>query len=647
MPDDQGRRRPPAPPGFSGETIAPMPVDAPSPAQGTLTPEDLPSDPLPKQPAAPPPRPESVPTPRRASAPPRASAAAPLRPGAQLGRWILDRELGTGTTATVWAAHHEHLDAPVAIKVFHRKGMAFQAILGEAQAASGIPSPHVVWVHDVDLLDGHPCIVMELVGSLEHPAQSLREVVPQSSAEAARWIADAARGVEAAHQVGVFHKDIKPPNILLGPLDQRARISDFGLANPLLFAHSHATGRRAQETIALSVEDVRSRMMNSLDDPCAAIRGTMRLGTPEFMAPEQAAGLRRDLNPQDPVHRFHLQAIDVYGLGATLWCLLTGHPPYPRDGQPPEQVSAEAIMDEVVDHPPPSLRRAAPGVPRGLARIVERAMDRDPRRRHPSAAALADDLEAWLAQRPTSLDDTPWRRALVHVRRERATVRLMLLLALVTAGSSAMVWYNVQRIEEQQAMVASLHAQVEAERAALAAERSERGAVEEDLASASAALEEKARTLQASRRRLSSASAELEALRARQSEATESLTSVKALLANTEAVLEETRQTLRDVEQARDAALFRVGVLESEAASLRDDLEAEERATADLRAELSRLRVQYRELERQDEDLAARVSTLTQDLRRARQQAGYYREENTRLRSLLDRGTDRPPPPSP
>ncbi len=661
VPPPPARLEPVAPSEPAGRTIAPLdgiePPDADLPGR-TIAPADFDEDQDPVPDVAPKTRP--APTPRPAPA-----QAAPPAQGGRLGRWILDRELGHGTTATVWAAHHEQLGAPVAIKVFHRKDLPFQAILGEAQAAAGIPSPHVVWVHDVDVLDGHPCIVMEMVGTSDRPAHSLRENPPEDDRQAARWIADAARGVAAAHEVGVFHKDIKPPNILLGPLDQRARISDFGLANPLLFRRPPTVRRKAQETIALALDEVRLELAMAGEDPCAAIRGTMRLGTPEFMAPEQAAGLRRDLDPDDPVHRFHLQAIDVYGLGATLWCLLVGRPPFPRDGTDPERVDAADIMDEIVAHPAPSLAQEAPRVPAGLRAIVERAMHHDPRARHPSAGALADDLEAWLATRPTSLDTTAWQRGLVHLRRERATVRMMGLLAVVTLASFGIVWNNVQRIEAQQAEMAALASQVEAERATVASERQQKGEIAEDLATTAAELEARTKSLQSNRRRLNAASSELDDLRAKQSATAESLSSVKTLLSETEAVLSQTTTALTEAEAAREAAQARIDALEIDLGATRAERDAQRVRADDGDATIERLEEDQERLTAVRDQLTRQVDTLRADRAalqaqvaaaqdaaaaaearsvQVRKQLDYYRAEHARLVALLG-GTEAPSDP--
>lgn len=556
----------------------------------------------------------------------------PLKRGSRLGRWVLDRPLGEGATATVWSAQHAQLGAAVAIKVFHRRDLPFQAVLGEAQAAAGILSPHAVYVHDVDVLDGHPCIVMERIGSPDKPARSLREVGDVDPREAARWVADAARGVAAAHEARVFHKDVKPANILVSPLDHRARISDFGLANPLLFAVPPHRAHAPQSTVALSVE---AELLAPASDPCAAIRGTLRLGTPEFMAPEQAAGLRRDLDPHDPDHAFHLAAIDIYGLGATLWALLAGRPPYPRSGADPEDTDAEALMDEVVAGPPEPLGQIAPRAPTGLVRIVARAMARDPRDRHPSAAALADDLERWLAHQPTSVDRTALARARVHLGRERARVGTVVVFAGLVAGSSALVWQNTTRLAAQADEIAVQERRIADQRDALAAQAVQLGALQELSDERGAELAKTRTTLRAKEARLSE---QLDALRSTSTalEGTQrNLTETQAALDAVQAQLDQTEALLAVTRDARDAADARIVLLGEELAAVRSERDAAADARDDLTARLAT----------RDAELAATardLKTATAAAADARARVEALQAERTRLEaSLAAARTDR------
>jgi hypothetical protein len=223
----------------------------------------------------------------RASATPRVS-----------DRYVLGTRLDAGATATVWQAFDRKLGRHVAIKVFHAQA---DEALAEARAACDVISDHVVRVLDVH--DGY--IVMELVG--EHdgdelvPGASAARVRPRDLEEAVRWVRDVARGVHEAHLRGVFHRDLKPGNVLITPVSRRARIADFGLA-------TRSSG-----------------------------------GTPEYIAPELAW-----LAPASDV------AVDVWGLGALAYDLICGHPPWESwdaaaSGDPPAPLDCPARLRRVID----------------------------------------------------------------------------------------------------------------------------------------------------------------------------------------------------------------------------------------------------------------------------------------------------------
>lgn len=562
-----------------------------------------------------PPPPAVGPTP-----PPKPPArTAALGRGARLGRWVLDRRLGEGATATVWAAHHEELGAPVAIKVFARRDLPFHTVLGEARAAAGIPSRHVAWVFDADTFDGHHAIVMELVGSPDQPAKSLREALVRTPREAARWIAEAARGVDAAHAVGVFHKDVKPANILVNPVDRRAQITDFGLANPVLWA-GLATDRRRSAQSTVCAEKAAGPVDPS--DPCAAIRGPVRVGTPEFMAPEQARGLRRDLDPTNPEHRRFLVTLDVYGLGATLYALLAGEPPFPHGGDGGER-DANAIMAQAAKESPRPLHDVAPQVPRRLAAIVHRAMAFDPRHRHPTAAALADDLEAWIAERPTSVDGALLAAA-VHVRRERVRAGLLVALTLVTLASFAIVASNVRRIEAQQAEIAARRTELDQlgdDRARLA---SDLDAERARLVQASGQLDATGKALAEREVALATTSTQLESTSAELSSATVSLEAARARVTALEAIETDLRRELADTTAALDVTRAQLGTTSGQLEATRRSLDLASDRVDDLDG---RLRITEAELRAR----AERIDALTIAERTIRERLGVVEKDRGRL----------------
>ena len=571
-----------------------------------------------------------------------------LGPGERLGRWVLVRTLGEGATATVWAARHEQLGAEVAIKVFHRKDLPFHTVLGEAKAAAGIPSRNAIWVYDVDTFDGHHAIVMELCADGDQAARSLRDAHPKDHAEAARWIAEAARGLAAAHDGGVFHKDVKPANILLNPSDGRAQITDFGLANPALWRPRSSRSRHAaQATVAL--DDLIESPL-SVVDPLAPIRGSMRLGTPEFMAPEQAVGLRRDLDGNHALDRRHLIAIDVYGLGATLWYLLVGHPPFPLDGADPEQMTPAEIMAQVVERSPPTTRKANPKVPRRLAAIVDKAMHRDPLKRYPDASALADDLDAWRTEHPTSLDRGPIARAAVHLWRERALTALLVVLAFITAGSTWVVRANDARIREQSA-------QIEEQRLALEAQEASFTDLERKHSKTEAVLDKTRATLESTRTALSASDgaihqrdAELAARDAQLQAAADQLAAAETALTETSTSLDDTRRDLLALQLDRDAQLAQ---LESTRRALADtskqlDRTSDALSTAtennldlrrtvdDLESDIAARSARIAALEKADAASRQELATLRDQVTQARQRITELRAEADRLRAVQD-----------
>jgi hypothetical protein len=296
-------------------------------------------------------------------------------------RYALATRLDAGASAVVWQAFDRKLGRQVAIKLFHG-GRAHA--LAEARAACDVISDHVVRVLDVH--DGErPYIVMELIA--EHDPKRATQVSgasaavlrPRDLAEGVRWVRDVARGVHAAHLRDVFHRDLKPQNVLIAPVSRRARIADFGLA-------------ASESSFA---------------------------GTPEYMAPEQASGVRAG-------DRAALVAVDVWGLGALAYELIAGRPPWAAASP------AEAWERAVDGGSPPPL----PGVPWRLRRVVEKMMALDPRERYESAAEVGDELDAYLARRPTSLDRARVLRAWLWCRRNpqlSLTAAAAVVLATLTA----------------------------------------------------------------------------------------------------------------------------------------------------------------------------------------------------------------------
>jgi serine/threonine protein kinase len=325
-------------------------------------------------------------------------------------RYVLEVRLGEGASATVWSAHDSKLQRKAALKIFNR-GCSDQfdldRALQEARHASDIKDEHVVRIRDVAWCEhtGLPYIDMEPCADFANGqwvyGQSMAATEPTDQAELLRWLIEAARGVHAAHERGVFHRDLKPHNIVIRP-NRSAVVTDFGLA-------VHA-GRPA--ALLAPASGANALAIGSGAHPSLAASHGFA-GTPSYMAPEQVElmleGRRSASSHADHDHEYlRLVRADVYALGAVLYHMLAGEAPYRvrpdasnpvldvltqvRQGAPASLRSRARVRDGVL---PVSLR---------LERIVCKAMARDASARYPNAALFADDLRCYLERRPTSIE---------------------------------------------------------------------------------------------------------------------------------------------------------------------------------------------------------------------------------------------------
>lgn len=290
----------------------------------------------------------------------------------RLGKYRLIRELGRGGMGVVYEAWQEGVNRPVAVKVVSAGPFASEEELKrfrtEAEAAANLSHPGLVPIYEVDVCDGRPFYSMELVRG-----RSLAELVapgPLSCEKAAGLVAAVADAVAYAHSRGVVHRDLKPANVLIDPTG-RPRVADFGLAK-WSGEGSGEGGNRG--TSSASVAPAESA-------PALTQTGAV-LGTPSYMSPEQAAG-RRDVGP----------AADVYGLGAILYYLLTGRPPFKAS-------SPVDTLRLVVDARLEPVKNLNAEVPRDLATIVEKCLEKNPGDRYRTAGDLAEDLRRFLAGEP-------------------------------------------------------------------------------------------------------------------------------------------------------------------------------------------------------------------------------------------------------
>lgn len=294
------------------------------------------------------------------------------------GRIVLKGLLGEGGMGEVHRALDAALERPVAVK-FLRGGdpRETERLVLEARLQARVEHEHVVRVHAVGTLEGRACLVLQLV-----EGRPLSELAPSLPLEArVELVRQAALGLDAAHRQGLVHRDVKPGNVLVeeGPGAPAAWLGDFGIA-------------RGEEG------------------------GLTRTGSPagtlEFMAPEQLLG-------QAPADF----RADVYGLGATLYAVLAGHPPFRGPSAAGQAGGAESLLRRILDEEPAPLGEAAP---RELALVAAKAMAKEPGDRYPSALAFAEDLarfqrgEPVLARRPSLAD-----RALKWSRRNPWSARVL------------------------------------------------------------------------------------------------------------------------------------------------------------------------------------------------------------------------------
>jgi tetratricopeptide (TPR) repeat protein/tRNA A-37 threonylcarbamoyl transferase component Bud32 len=354
---------------------------------------------------------------------PEAESGSPWQAGAELPRipgYEVGVILGRGGMGIVYKARHNRLNRFVALKMLiagryagPRERERFQR---EAEAVASLGHANIVAVYDVGDHEGCPYFTMEFLegGSL---AQALAGT-PQPSRRAAEVVTTLAEAMQVAHRGGIVHRDLKPANILLAA-DGTPKIADFGLA----------------------------RHFN--EDPAFTLSGA-RVGTPSYMAPEQVMGKSGAVGP----------ATDIYALGAILYEMLTGRPPF--RGEVVSETERQVIAEEPV---PPSRLNAK--VPRDLETICLTCLHKVPQRRYADAGALIEDLRRFQEGRPIRARRiSPLERAWRWCRRNPAGAALtvtVLVLIILSAGAAL-------RIQQQQ-LERRVEAQLRRERARLAIER--------------------------------------------------------------------------------------------------------------------------------------------------------------------------------
>jgi serine/threonine-protein kinase len=281
--------------------------------------------------------------------------AAPFSLPRTFGDYELLEELGRGGMGVVFKARQKSLARTVAIKMILRGELASGADLArfqaEAQAAGRLDHPNIVSIYEVGENEGRPYFSMQYIDGVTLSQRVATGPLPARTA--ARYVALIARAVHRAHQGGILHRDLKPSNVLIDHDDQ-PHVTDFGLA------------KRVAADMSLT--------------KTGAI-----VGTPSYMAPEQAAGSRGVISP----------ATDVYSLGTILYELLTGRPPF-------QAASAVDTLMLVLEQDPLAPRLLNPKIDRDLEMICLKCLQKPADLRYTSAAELADDLERYLANEPVA-----------------------------------------------------------------------------------------------------------------------------------------------------------------------------------------------------------------------------------------------------
>jgi serine/threonine-protein kinase len=319
--------------------------------------------------------------------------------------------LGRGGMGIVYRAYRTELNRQVAIKMVHAGAQASARTLArfrvEAEAVARLQHPNIVQVHDVGQHAGSPFLVLELVEG-QNLAQRISGT-PQPARWAAEIVEKIARAVHAAHHQGVVHRDLTPSNILLTD-DGTPKIADFGLAKLVI-----GGGERRTQTGEI-------------------------VGTPSYMAPEQASGRLGEIGA----------ATDVYALGAILYELITGRPPF--KGESPLETMRQVVNDQPVA---PSRLRSK--LPRDLEVIALKCLHKEPQRRYLQALDLAEDLHRFLEGRPilarrASIVERSWRWCRRNPGLAAASITAAAALASLFVGTAVAAWtFRTQRNQIRQA----------------------------------------------------------------------------------------------------------------------------------------------------------------------------------------------------